>query len=487
MIYSRLYTKGSGVPPASPRKDWYSISVDTLRGWGLLLLLLVLLVVSWQGYRLWERRALAGEAQAALADARILLQKLEPQGKAGYKNEYDLAWKSFVEAQEQLKRSSFRAALASAERCRNILLSISDALSPQSGSGQAQFVSLHGEVEFRRGNSEEWEEARGRLWLHSGDNVRTGSGGSAEIIFADGTLYTARPNTQFVVSSVRSAGAGQAEQAIQMEYGWVDLNTSNRPSRVVTPGAQANVRRDSEAFVAYDRESRRGRYGAVRGGLDLTSQGGVERQVGPLQQVTQTGDLLSAAAPLPGRPQPIAPTDHLEIDPSRDRQVVLSWSPVAGAPYYALQVSRNHLFVDNIINVERRTKTRATLGVRGEGTFQWRVAAFDSGGAKGPWSTSRQFRVASLRSAGSGEKDETPPTLDLADVKSYGNIFIVGGKTEPGSKVVVGGEVVKVDAAGSFTKTVQLTKEGWSFIEIRASDGWGNETVKRHRVFVEVP
>jgi hypothetical protein len=53
--------------------------------------------------------------------------------------------------------------------------------------------------------------------------------------------------------------------------------------------------------------------------------------------------------------------------------------------------------------------------------------------------------------------------------------------------VEVNGEQVKTNSDGSFTKTVQLTKEGWNIIEIRARNTWGTETVRRHRVFVENP
>jgi len=205
-----------------------------------------------------------------------------------------------------------------------------------------------------------------------------------------------------------------------------------------------------------------------------------------MQQVVQTGDLLSEASSLPDRPEPSAPPDNIDLDMERTHEVVLTWAPVSSAARYALQVSRNHLFVDNVIDVSNRTKNRATLGLRGEGTFQWRVAAYGKDGVQGPWSKPWKFRVASLRDLG-GEADKTPPRLDLEDIKSYGSIFIVGGRAEAGSRVEINGEQVKTAADGSFTKTVQLAKEGWSFIEIRARDGAGNETVRRHRVFVENP
>jgi hypothetical protein len=205
-----------------------------------------------------------------------------------------------------------------------------------------------------------------------------------------------------------------------------------------------------------------------------------------MQQVVQTGDLLSEPSPLPEKPELAEPADNLDVDLERADRLVLAWEPVPNAARYALQVSRNHLFVDNVIDVANRTKTRATLGLRGEGTFQWRVAAYGKDGIQGPWSKPWKFRVASFRGNG-GDSDKTPPELDLEDVKSYGNIFIVAGRAEPGSRVEVTGEQVKTAADGSFTKTVQITKEGWSLIEVRALDGAGNETVRRHRVFVENP
>jgi glucodextranase-like protein len=115
------------------------------------------------------------------------------------------------------------------------------------------------------------------------------------------------------------------------------------------------------------------------------------------------------------------------------------------------------------------------------------VAAYGPDGLLGPWSPARKFRVASFRGASGEKKDTTPPALDLDDVKPYGSIFFVAGRSEPGARIQVNGELVKTNVDGSFNKPVQLTKEGWNIIEIRALDAWGNETVRRHRVFVENP
>lgn len=477
----------AGQKAARPRKEWYSISVETLRGVGLLALILAVLGVGFLVYRIWDNKAMERESSVLIAEVQGLIQRLQKEERtAGFKSELGAAWQSFQDAQSAFSRRDFKIALEDARRSRNVLLSILDALSLPVTSGQAQFISIQGNVELRRGDSGDWEEGRSRVALHPGDYVRTSEKGSAEIMFLDGTLYTVRPNTLFMVSAGRPSAGGTDDQAISMEYGWVDLNTSQGASNVKTPGAVARVKQDSEAFVAVDKNSSQGHFGAFSGGIELSAKGGLKRDIQPMQQVVQTGDLLSEAQPLPGRPELQEPADNAGVDRQSADKVVLGWEPVPNAARYSLQVSRNHLFVDNVIDVTNRTKTRATLGVRGEGTFQWRVAAYGKDGVQGPWSKPRKFRIDSFRTS-EGDVDKTPPPLDLEDVKSYGSIFIVGGRTEPGARVEINGEQVKTAADGSFTKTVQLGKEGWSFIEIRARDGAGNETVRRHRVFVENP
>jgi hypothetical protein len=200
--------------------------------------------------------------------------------------------------------------------------------------------------------------------------------------------------------------------------------------------------------------------------------------------VTQKGDLLSEPQALPPPPSLIGPDDDLSLDLDEDKEVQLAWEAVRGARRYALQISRNALFVDNVIDVDNRTRTTSRVGLRGEGSFLWRVAAIGDRNLQGPWSSPRRFRVAAIKGT-ADEADTTPPSLELDDIQSYGSLFIVRGRTEPGARVWVNQESVNVDADGGFTKTVQLSQEGWAFIDIRAMDVWNNEASRRHRVFVE--
>jgi len=466
---------------AAKHRDWYKVSVDTLRGWGIFVLLLVAAGAGYVGFRAWERYAIQREAAHAIDDARVLFQRLRSERSlAGFKAEYEAAWTGIEQARALYARAHYEESLSKAERSREVLRSLLDASRNSRDGGEAQFIAVQGRVEYRRGDRAEWEQARGRVTLRPGDYVKTGASGSAEIMFGDGTLYTVRSDTLFLVSS---RAAGEQGKKVRLQYGWINLNTAQSGSRVATPQAEAVVADQSEAVVSYDEGKREGRFSTYRGSMEVKT-GAATRQVAALQSVRQTADTLSAVETLPGPPRLLRPEENADFDYDREKQMRLSWEEVPGGERYALQVSRNRLFVDNVIDVADRRNTGATLGIQGEGTFLWRVAAVAAGNVRGPWSAPGRFRVVSGRS-GAGSGDKQPPELQVQSVQTYGSIFIVGGHTEPGATVTVNDESVTVQADGAFTKTIQLAASGWAFLDVKAVDASGNQATHRARVFVE--
>ncbi|MBP9145370.1 MAG: hypothetical protein KBF21_00300 [Thermoanaerobaculia bacterium] len=466
-------------------RGWYTVSVDTVRGAVIVASFAALALVGYSLYRQWAEKALQEEAAAVLNEVEGLLARADIEQPAGsFVEELESARRGRATAAAAFEAGEFATALGEGRRSRALLLAVLDSAAARESTGEAQFIAVQGSVEVRRGERGEWEEARSRVVLQSGDYVKTSANGSAEIVFLDGTLYNVRPNTLFLVTRQPGSAGAPAEQTIAMEYGWVNLNTAQRGGRVTTPRAEALVGRESDVVVSYDKASSTGRFSAFRGALEVASNAGLKRTVGELEQVVQTGDLLSEARRLPGAPQADRPPDNVELSLAAVKTLVLSWEPVDAAARYALQVSRNRLFVDNIIDVNARTKTEATLGLKGEGTFEWRVAAVGRDGLQGPWSPPRTFRVRAAEQP--GEKgDKTPPELVVDQVQAYGNIFIVAGRTEAGAVMKVNGEQVAVTANGTFTKTVLVGQEGWSILELRSTDPSGNESTVRQRVFVE--
>lgn len=468
-------------------RGWYSVSVEALRAWIIFCFLAATAVVGIFGWHRWEKFAVERAATEVLEEARGLSDEASvEQDLSAFRDEYDDAHQSLQTARSEYSQRNFTDALEHGRRSVALLSSILTALHNQGSVGEAHIISVAGRVEFRRGESGEWEDARVRITLRDGYYVRTSGNGSAEIMFVDGTLYHVRPDTLFFVTRNRPAGGRPGPQTIRMEYGLVDLSTARQASRVDTPGAQAEVQEESSATVAYDQESQAGRFAAYRGSLTVAADDGTSREVQALQEVVQRRGALSEPRSIPKAPTLLSPRDNFEQAFLPESQLALTWQPVFGASRYALQVSRSPLFVDNVVDIADRRGEKATLAVRGSGSFVWRAAAIDKDGRRGPWSQPRKFRVAAEGLGGDGsEQDHEPPQLALNDVQAYGSIFIVSGATEPGATVTVRGEPVKVAANGTFKKTVQVHENGWSFVEVRAKDAYGNETVRPLRLYVE--
>ena len=390
---------------------WYTVSSDALRGWIFALIFLVLAIGGVLGYRLLDHLVLGREVERVIQEAEELLRTVRTEGAINsYREEYFVARRHLEEAREHQRVDALREAFRSAERSRTLLASIFGTLRLRGPEGEAMFIAVQGKVEYRRGDRGPWQTARSRVALNSGDYVKTSGSGSAEVMSVDGTLYTVRPNTVLLIGRVRPAPGAPRQRTINLESGWVDLGTSQSTSHITTPQAEARIERDTRAAISHDPDQDVSKFSAFEGEMVVSSNDGASSKVGPLEQVVQTQGRLSQPQRLLSSPALLGPDDNYEAVLMAEEEIILLWRPVDGAQRYALQVARNRFFVQNIIDVDDRSKTSALLGLQGIGSFVWRVAAFDGEGVKGPWSAPRRFRVT----AGS-EPTEEPATEDLLD------------------------------------------------------------------------
>jgi len=385
------------------RVDWYTVSLDALKGWGFIVVLLVLGIAGVLGYRLLNRMVFEKEVARVIQEAEDLLRTVRSEGAINsYREEYFLARSHLEEAREHETNGAMREAFRSAERSRTLLASILSTLRMRGAEGEAMFIAVQGGVQYRRGDRGSWQTARSRVALNAGDYVKTTGSGSAEIMSVDGTLYTVRQDTVLLIGRTRPAPGEARRRTIDLEAGWVDLGTAQTSSHISTPQAEARVQRDSKAAISHDPEEDTSRFAAYEGQMVVSSSDGSSSEVGPLEEVVQKGTALSRKKLLPSAPFLLGPDDNYEAVIAAEDKLVLQWRPVEGASRYALQVARTRFFVQKIIDLEDRTKTTAAIGLQGTGSFVWRVAAFDGEGVQGPWSVLRRFRV----STGSAISDE---------------------------------------------------------------------------------
>ncbi len=384
----------------SRTKHWHKLSVDAVRGWTTFLIIVVLAGAGVIGYRLLARHLLERQSEIAMEEATELVERLAKEESLElHRDKYESARENLGAAREHFDQGELAKALLSAERSRTLLISIVDALRHRAPAGEAQIITRQGGVDVRRGERGEWEAAQNRMVVYGGDYIKTAANGSAEVMMTDGTLFTVRPGTVVLVRRTQTMLGLRSERTLSLQSGWVNLSTSGSGSRVTTPQAEARVEQRSEAVVRYDDQTNEGRFTSFRGELEVASAGGAKQKLGELQQVVQRGDALSSPQSLPDAPVVVAPDDNLEVAIASTPTLELRWLSVKGAASYSLQVSRNRLFVDNIIDAGNRTKTSANLGLKREGSYVWRVAARDRDGEMGPWSPAHRFRVVAPMSA----------------------------------------------------------------------------------------
>ncbi len=479
------------VPPRpSARRfeiDWVVVSLEGMRRWGLRAFLLVvaggaLLVGLYLLHEPTERRA-----ERALRRATALQSTLRNAGlPSGLFQEFELASNILAEARVHFERRDFSPSLMRAEDAlrRFELLA---GLANQEFVGSGQIISVEGRVEVQRTNQTRWERAREKQPLYNGDFVKTGSDGSAEIMFADGTVFRVAPDSLLEVHREARGSGASAPGEVRVKVGQVNVYTASQPSLVVTDAVRADVQRDSRVGVEVAEDSsttvatytgRASVSSAAGGRVELTSRQAV---------ISSPQGTLGPRRPVPEPPVLLAPPSGHAVNLDETDRLAISWRPVPGAPSYILQVSRSRLFKAGTIDLETppRATTQANLRVVLPGSYFWRVAALSEGGIRSEWSAARSFRAT----YGIGMEelaDTTPPRLEVQRATQMGNLVLIQGVTEPGATVTVHGEGVEVAADGRFIKTVAIGQEGRTTIVIRAIDPAGNVTEHRETIVLEV-
>ncbi len=462
------------------KRDWYSVQISTLR----VTIAIFLLLAAGGGVTFGLRyvRGSLTEHRAAdiVASARSLSGQLSKQEESKqHKPAFERAVQRLSEAESLLDQEDYPGAAEAGEESYQLLSDILDQILNRGQAGIAWFVTVDGQVEYRRGESGVFRQAHPRDFLYEGDAVRTSSSASAQIFFHyDETRFTIRPGTYFRVSS----GRRRDQRSIgHMEYGWVDLDTADNPSGVTTAFSEIEVFGNTSASVAKEEGSETETVRVDKGSAKIVAvESGESRELQSQQQVVSTAQAVGQVQDVLPAPDPLEPLDNLNIDLDTTKKVSLSWSEVSGANRYALQVSRSRLFGDTIIDTSQRRGLTATLGLLDEGSYVWRVAAVDDQGEIGTWSGPRNFHVASFRGLAL-ERDDTAPPLEVTVIMN-GNIAILRGRTEPGARVELDGDPLPVAADGSFSTSASVYGFGAKTLRFRAIDSVGNFTEVKKRV-----
>ncbi len=431
-------------------------------------------------------REAIGRAERRLADASALRSDEPRLGEV-----LESAGVALRDARDLLAGMRFDDARGAAIRSENLALqAIGMVDGSDAGAGMVRFYRLEGDVRVKRAGEFAWEAASARMELKMGDQIKTSSAGSAQLIYFDGTISTIAAGSLLEIRELSENPATKVRKVREaLTFGEVKSSTREKNvegsfHEVAAGTVVARTDQESEFRVRASDDKDEASFDVFQGRVEVRSPEHAESLVGGERVRTQAGELAAKEA-LPGVPALVTPRDQ-KVFISEDEgppEVTLAWESVPGATRYRLVISDKALFTEPLFDDER-SGTQAVLAEVPDGAYNWRVAAISSTGVPGPFSPARRFRVSSERIR--DRADQAPPPLELTEFVSVGAMVIVNGRTEPGASLWVDNERIDVSDDGTFYAVVRLRKEGLNDLRFVAQDNAGNETEMHRQTYLEI-
>jgi hypothetical protein len=349
---------------------------------------------------------------------------------------------------------------------------------------QAHITALDGTVRVKKANSNSWTVADYSVPLEKGDVIQTGPEGMAKIVFNDGTNYTVKQDSLIAIEENSANEQQQTTVAVAVSTGTVDLSTGTytqgSKSQVIVDGATASLAPESAAMVHNDPSSDQHEILLKKGTGDVERNGEVVHladweKVSFAAQSAKMDKIKEI-----GPPSPISPANMSPIFMSSDASTVeFSWTAMANATGYRLEISRNPYFSSTI--VDRKVKA-ADVVVSGltQGAYYWMVQSLDNSGKESLGSDKNRFTLIPK------SQDSGSIGLDLDPFIQHGHVIELTGKTEAGARVMVNGhEVPLVGDDGTFHFFTPPLATGESVITVTAQDSKGGVNTVQKKILIQ--
>jgi hypothetical protein len=347
----------------------------------------------------------------------------------------------------------------------------------------ARFASFEGDVRVIRAATRETLPASPKTQLYPGDTVQTQGDGRARITLADGSTLVIRPNSTVIIRDNTSSEGGQKNIRVKVDTGQINVRTEQQPEGTnnVIETSQTQSKLASETASSFNvAPDKTAEIRVQTGQIETTTNNGEKTiirgneyvSVNPAGTIGQRERLLDI--PTPAGPRNL---ERVPASAGGAASVTLRWQrPQSGtAAHYRVEVASSPFFVPagKVIERDQLASSEFNASDLRPGDYFWRVRATARSGQASDWSEPQKFTVISQ---GSGDK------LSFSDVSAEyvgGRIYVIRGRTQPGTTVSSLGREILSDSGGSFR--LQITApEGAREVIIEAQDQQGNRS--QHRV-----
>jgi hypothetical protein len=357
---------------------------------------------------------------------------------------------------------------------------------PASVATGARFERIDGSVLVKRAGTLEWIAATRAVVLRQNDLVQTRSGASAEIHFADGSVFNVRPDSLITIEeSSQNPLSRQQRTALSIQSGEANFQTAARSvpgsTTISTPTVRTTAARETAGSIQVAESGATG-VRIFRGQGEAQTRGGQRIALASNQAVNvDAGGAAGATLNLPTVPALTAPPNQTEVAyPDLAQGVtLLVWNAVPGAAGYRVMVDFSPGFARPLYDRQGVRATQLELRALDAGSYYWKVAAVDQGGAEGGFSDLWRFTLTKA-----AQSTAAPPPLVLEAAELKGNILHVQGRTEAGSRVTLNDERLEVQPDGSFNEFLTFDGGPGATVVVRATSPRGGASEQRRRVTV---
>ncbi|HAF16561.1 MAG TPA: hypothetical protein DHU55_10010 [Blastocatellia bacterium] len=362
----------------------------------------------------------------------------------------------------------------------NPLKNVGTGTKPPSG---ARFISFEGDVRVIRSATRETIVPGSDTELYPGDTVQTQASGRARVSMADGSTLVVRPNSTIIVRDNASDDDGKKTNVhVVVDSGQMYVRTEKQPEGtnnvVETPKTRNKIGEQTGASFGVNPEGTeeiRVNTGAVetanRIGDKTTLHGGEYVSVNPSGTISQRQKLLDV--PLTSEPRDL---EKVFVGVNGSANISLKWlRPQSGtAAFYRVEVATSPFFVagGKVFERDQLASTEFTASDLRPGVYFWRVRATAATGQASDWSEPKKFIIATR---GTGSR---VPVSNLVAELLGGNVYLIRGRSEPGTSIRVAGRETLVPTDGAFQ--LQITAAaGTQEVNVDAVDPQGNSSQYR--------
>jgi len=347
---------------------------------------------------------------------------------------------------------------------------------PARAGTAAHLTAFEGTVKVKLLGRVDWVAPERRMPLSAGDLVMTAPRAAAEITYADGFVVRVLPDTLLTIEPFSSEGRATA---LELRAGTIvgDAIKGGASSVITTGSARwegsgdahdpplVDIRALPSTETTIDERRGRGR---------VVARDGQARVLPPHTRVVVDAEGRPAATTLlPAAPILLAPPSATALS-YRDvaRGVThLVWSAVPEAASYHLLMDHGAFFLDPVVDRRGIRQTSWDLTGVPEGRYYWKVAAVARDGAES-FSEFARFTLA--------EAEAAAPVIVIDVFERKDNVLHVAGRTDPGTRLTVNGQVIDVRADGVFDEFIALPGAGAQRVRIRAV-GRGGQVMEETR------